>query len=151
LDYYHVGIVKQVSPLCIVHCTKSAKTDGITYDDKLGAWKYAAFLNAIQYKEVTEMSIVKGMYTVGNIPEDETVRVRAGPGKNYKTVDKLVYGTEVEVVGESGEWALLTTGGYIMTAYLTEKQKAKTEVTLTLSRETVIALRDACVSALGDE
>lgn len=36
-DYYHIGVVTQVNPLRILHCTSPG---GFTVDKRLGSWKY---------------------------------------------------------------------------------------------------------------
>lgn len=43
-DYYHVGVVTQLSPLRIRHCTSPG---GVTTDKRLGAWKYHGQLTLI--------------------------------------------------------------------------------------------------------
>ena len=43
-DYYHIGVVTQLNPLRITHCTSP---DGITVDKKLEQWKYHGRLNLI--------------------------------------------------------------------------------------------------------
>lgn len=47
-DYYHVGVVRGVSPLRIRHCTSPG---GIREDGKLGSWGYAGRLSLLDGEE----------------------------------------------------------------------------------------------------
>lgn len=46
-DYYHVGVVRSVTPMRIEHCTTTASKNGIVTDTKLGAWKVAGWLKRV--------------------------------------------------------------------------------------------------------
>ena len=43
-DYYHVGVVRSVSPLRIVHCTSPG---GVKTDSRMGRWAYAGELRQL--------------------------------------------------------------------------------------------------------
>lgn len=44
-DYYHVGVVRSVQPLRIVHCTSPG---GMTTDTKLGKWAFRGWLTMVE-------------------------------------------------------------------------------------------------------
>ncbi|MGN0745166.1 MAG: peptidoglycan-binding protein [Aristaeellaceae bacterium] len=44
LDYYHVGVVRSISPLEIVHCTSPG---GVVTDTRLGRWAWAGGLSLL--------------------------------------------------------------------------------------------------------
>lgn len=48
-----------------------------------------------------------------------TVRVRSGPGTNYRQVGTVTRGQALEAVGSEGEWVQISTGGWINAHYLT--------------------------------
>lgn len=48
-DYYHVGVVTSLSPLCITHCTNVP--GGIKRDSALGMWRFGGCLEGVEYPE----------------------------------------------------------------------------------------------------
>lgn len=44
-DYYHVGVVRSISPLRIIHCTSPG---GMKTDTRLGRWAYAGALHLLE-------------------------------------------------------------------------------------------------------
>lgn len=48
-----------------------------------------------------------------------TVRVRSGPGTNYRQMGSVRRGQALNVVGSQGEWVQLSSGGWVNANYLT--------------------------------
>lgn len=75
-DYYHVGVVRSVSPLRIVHCTSPG---GVMTDTKLGKWAYRGGLSLIGEASDTG-EVVTGMETATVTAESgSTVNLRKTP------------------------------------------------------------------------
>lgn len=123
IDYFHIGYVESVNPLCIVHCS----TGGIHRDARLGKWSYAGFIKGVDYGMNTETQQPGIPDETGpayvDVPNDGTVNIRAAPRNNAKIQDRIREGTTVEVVGFEGEWAKVEykCTGYVMTKFLREE------------------------------
>ena len=48
-----------------------------------------------------------------------TVRVRSGPGTNYRQLGSVTRGQALQVVGSQGQWVQLSSGGWVNANYLT--------------------------------
>ena len=113
-DYYHVGVVTRTKPLEITHCT-SVPT-GIKVDNTLGQWQYMGKLKILaEGKEVVE----EHKYRVAG----GTLKMRTGPGINYKVIAYVPDESIVTGMGISGndEWISCRYGnavGYCMARYL---------------------------------
>ncbi len=123
-DYYHVGVVTQVGPLEITHCSTTVNGNSIHRDTKLGTWRVAGYLTKIDM-EATELATTIAKATV--VAESgSTVNVRAEPKSNGAFRTKLSLGTEVEIVQNDGNWCRIkykdksgtTAYGYMMTKFL---------------------------------
>ena len=97
-DYYHVGVVRSVSPLRIVHCTSPS---GVITDTKLGKWAYRGGLSLIGEASDTG-EVVTGMETATVTAESgSTVNLRKTPGGDL--VDRVPVGSTVQVMQVTGE------------------------------------------------
>ncbi|WP_370238699.1 SH3 domain-containing protein, partial [Brevundimonas sp.] len=47
------------------------------------------------------------------------LRVRSGPGTNYRQIGSLSAGQSVQATGSQGEWVRLSNGGWVSAHYLT--------------------------------
>ncbi len=134
-DYSHIGVVKSVSPLRIIHMTgPTAKTD-----DKIGNWKKAANLKKPYISDAPspepepepdppEPTPTTDKATV-NSENGNPVKMRQKPTTLCRTWEKLPVGTEVQVdewnsaTDKKGEkWTKITygrkKGWYMMTKFL---------------------------------
>lgn len=122
-DYYHVGVVRSVSPLRIVHCTSPG---GVTTDTKLGKWAYRGGLTLVDRSdyspEETSAAVVPGTATV-TASSGSTVNLRPGASKRGKVLTKIPIGNDVTVLDVNGEWAKVQfpVTGYIMLDFLKMK------------------------------
>ena len=124
-DYYHIGTVKSVYPLRIIHMTSpTAKTD-----TNLGKWGYAArwLPEFVQYdtpipepepapepEPTPETAVV---YAENGRP----VNLRARPSRAAALVDRVPCGETVEVIERGSDWCHIKWRwhiGYMMTEYL---------------------------------
>lgn len=132
-DYNHIGVVKSVSPLRIIHMTSpTAKTDSA-----IGKWKYAADLKAKYLEPVLPVEPVKAEDPVPASDTDSmgiTVRatVTAENGKpvklrqkadtNCRMYDLVPVGTEVIVNSYKDDWCMVSYGSrkkwFMMTKFL---------------------------------
>lgn len=128
-DYYHVGVVRSVSPLRIVHCTSPG---GVTTDAKLGKWAYRGGLSLIGEAD-DEGKGETGMETATVTAESgSTVNLRKTPGGDL--VDRVPVGSVVQVMQVTGEpgaqWAQVAysgKAGWMDVAFL--RMEAGTEAT----------------------
>ena len=128
-DYYHVGVVRSVSPLRIVHCTSPG---GVVTDAKLGKWAYRGGLILIGEAD-DEGKVVTGMETATVTAESgSTVNLRRSPGGDL--VDRVPVGSVVQVMQVTGEpgaqWAQVAysgKAGWMDVAFL--RMEAGTEAT----------------------
>lgn len=128
-DYYHVGVVRSVSPLRIVHCTSPG---GVVTDAKLGKWAYRGGLILIGEAD-DEGKVVTGMETATVTAESgSTVNLRREP--HGALVDRVPVGSVVQVMQVTGEpgaqWAQVAysgKAGWMDVAFL--RMEAGTEAT----------------------
>lgn len=98
-DYYHVGWVESVNPLCIVHCT--SVDGGIKRDNTLGKWEYAGECSLVEYNyevetETEEIAMAEYQVVNGNL------NMRNGPGRAYGVIATIPDGSIVDVIAD--EW-----------------------------------------------
>lgn len=157
-DYYHVGVVRSVSPLRIVHCTTPG---GVVTDTKLGKWAYRGGLSLIG--EASDAGdVVTSMETATVTAESgSTVNLRKTPGGDL--VDRVPVGSVVQVVSyqPGAQWAQVAysgKAGWMDVAFL--RMEAGTEstdsaaddgdmVTLRMPRAAAEQLMDALLQTLG--
>lgn len=120
-DYYHVGVVRSVSPLRIIHCTSPG---GVVTDAKLGKWAYRGGLTLLDRSACEESSaaVVPGTATV-TASSGSTVNLRTSASKRGKVLTKIPVGNDVTVLDVNGEWAKVQfpVTGYIMLDFLKMK------------------------------
>ena len=159
-DYYHVGVVRSVSPLRIVHCTSPG---GVVTDAKLGKWAYRGGLSLIGEASDTGKVVTSVETATVTAESGSTVNLRKTPGGDL--VDRVPVGSVVqvmEVTGEPGsQWAQVAyhgKTGWMDVDFL--RMEAGTEstdsaaddgemVTLRVSRTAAEQLMDALLQTLG--
>ena len=103
-DYYHVGVVRSVSPLEIVHCTGP----GIVHDNKLGKWNYAGWLRMVS--RGNNEGEATGMQTaVVTAESGSTVNLRKTPHGALE--DRVPVGSTAQVLDTMDGWARIVTNG----------------------------------------
>ena len=103
-DYYHVGVVRSVSPLEIVHCTGP----GIVHDNKLGKWDYAGWLRMVS--RGNDEGEATGMQTaVVTAESGSTVNLRKTPHGALE--DRVPVGSTAQVLDTMDGWARITVSG----------------------------------------
>lgn len=125
-DYFHVGVVWSVEPLIIIHCT----TPSVTIDLKLGSWDYVAKLKRVeggtgQVAEAKKAIVDRPAGVTGN-----TVNLRKGAGTSYDRIEKIEFGTELEVMADLGDWCYVKVGslsGYMQSNYILYDEAPDTE------------------------
>ena len=120
-DYYHIGTVKSVYPLQIIHMTSpTAKTD-----TKLGKWGYAArwlpeYIRTNNSEPIPEPEPVKINAEVWS-DNGKPVNLRKRPSKAAALIDRVPCGDHVEIIEKGTDWCHVrwkTKVGYMMTEYL---------------------------------
>ena len=122
-DYYHIGTVTEIDPLCITHMTApTAKKD-----NKLGGWNY--------FGQLPQVNMAPSPEPEPEPPEPEpgeetaivtaehgsTVNLRAKPSKQANLVDRVPIGSEVTVIEHGDEWCKAKwqwKTGWMMTQFL---------------------------------
>lgn len=156
LDYYHVGVVTNVMPLHITHCTSDGGVDGIKTDYAMGQWRYGGELKEIDYETGgTSMEVLYRAKVTAQ--KGATVNLRASPKDGSKLIERVPIGTEADVWEDAQGWAHIQTDmgrvGYMQSKYLARKEDAETPetgpqtggdfVALLLPRDAARALFDA--------
>ena len=103
-DYYHVGVVRSVSPLEIVHCTGP----GIVRDKKMGKWSHAGWLRMVS--RGNDEGEAEKMQTAVVIAESgSTVNLRKTPHGALE--DRVPVGSTAQVLDTMDGWARITVNG----------------------------------------
>ena len=125
LNYYHVGVVTDVNPLEITHCTSIGGISGIKRDSTIKGWTHVGEVRGVDYARSTGTQIeeAKNMaQAVVSASNGKPVRMRKMPGTDAPTLAKLDVGTVVDVVEQAGEWSTIIapngTRGYMMSSFL---------------------------------
>ena len=141
LDYYHIGTVKSVSPLQIIHITSpTAKTD-----TKLGKWGYAAEWK----KEYISNSPVpepepgpepqpdpEPKTAIVYAPTGNTVNMRSSPKTTSPLVERVPIGETVVILQFGDEWCRVQWKwfkGYMQTRFLIFNEIPAPIYTVTIS------------------
>ena len=151
-DYYHVGVVRSVDPLRIVHCTGP----GIVTDTKPGKWTHRGWLARVSPNkgEETPMSEIKTAVITAD--SGSTVNLRSKPDGNL--VDRIPVGAAVSVVAQQNGWVRIAyagKSGWMMEKFVQAAGEAVTpapsedQVSITLPRSMAEQLRHALGSVLG--
>ena len=171
-DYYHVGVVRSVDPLDIIHCTSPGP---IAHDRKLGRWRMAADLKAVQgtgkrdpgddslpggemenrSQEKAKMSDAAYEHTAGNTV---TARVESGNGNganlrasksvSSKRLEKLPEGAQLSVISQDDTWAKVEYAGikgYVKKEFLVMEDEASPIPSAGGDRLTIALDRAACL------
>ena len=157
-DYYHVGVVRSISPLRIVHCTSPG---GVTTDTKLGKWAYRGGLSLIGEASDTENGVTGMEKATVTAESGSTVNLRKTPGGDL--VDRVPVGSVVQVVSyqPGAQWAQVAyqgTAGWMNVAFLRMEAGTGSEdssaddgemVTLRVPRAAAEQMMDALLQTLG--
>lgn len=121
LDYYHVGVVTGIDPLCITHCT--SVPGGIQVDDRLGQWQYGGKLKYVDY-EAEDRPLYLASVTA---PSGKTVNLRTGPSTGNKIIAQVPIGETVEVYDVLDGWSQVNwngKSGYMMSKFLEMQEES---------------------------
>ena len=150
LDYYPVGVVTSISPLRIMHCT--GVSGGIKVDTSLGEWRYAAKLKQVDYEQEDQpMDVLyeATVYADNGLP----VRMRNQPSTSGKVIEQIPVGTEVDVLEDTGDWAMINDQGvvgYMMKKFLKPADESNDPSSVILvDRAKLKAVQAALVVAIG--
>ena len=156
-DYYHVGVVRSVSPLDIVHCTGP----GIVHDRKLGKWNYAGWLAMVSRESEKEDAKMKTAIVTAE--SGSTVNLRKTPegalldrvpvGSAAQVLDTLYGWARVTVAGQTGwmdkRYLLMQGSGAEDASGSADGTSADDTITVTLPRSAAEALLSAIGGVLG--
>lgn len=133
-DYYHVGIVTCINPLCITHCT--GVPGGIKEDNQPGAWKYGGRLKMVEYAPEDPI-----YFAIVTAVSGRTVHLRKKPNLQSDILKSVPVGQTVEVYEDfSDDWARVKWNyytGYMMRKYLMPEETADMTTEI---REAIAAL-----------
>lgn len=122
LDYYHVGVVTNVAPVEITHCTSTGSVNGIAYDSTSDSWTHVGILMNVDYEpappeEAPAANKVAVVYSENRKP----VKLRPIPSTDKPYIAEVPVGAQVEIVEQADGWAKVVWGsqrGYMMTDFL---------------------------------
>ena len=121
LDYYHVGVVTNIDPLTITHCTSTNSINGMAYDASIGAWSHFGDLLDVEPGEMQEEETMLQDLAVVYSEDGNPVRMRKAPTTASETIVKVPKGAQVEVTESADGWStILWNGkrGYMMSEFL---------------------------------
>lgn len=136
-DYYHVGIVTSVTPLCITHCT--SVRGGIKKDTELGKWAYGGRLKYVNY----EYSVL--YQATVHADSGSSVRMRVQPDVNSSVKTNVPVGATVDVLAEQNDWFMISYSGntgYMMKKFLAQENSA----VFTLTQDQLNTLKNAAAT-----
>lgn len=156
LDYYHVGVVTDIAPLEITHCTQSGSISGIKRDTTAKGWTHAGDLRGVEACTSPEKDEVETMASARVVSDNgKPVRMRKAPGTDAETITKVAVGTMADVLEQAEGWATIRLSdgqrGYMMTQYLAMQGDAVSSdtVTITIPRDAAAALLDALTGVMN--
>lgn len=123
-DYTHIGVIKSINPLKIIHMTSpTSKTDTV-----IGNWKYAAELNIVDYGsniDIGNNDNITPKKAVVFAEKGLWVKMRAQPNTKCALYDNIAVGSEVTILSENGDWTQISygkrKGWYMMSKFLKKK------------------------------
>lgn len=155
-DYYHVGVVTSVDPLCITHCT--GVQGGIKCDSTLGKWRYGGRLKYVDYDAGGESMDEDPLYiAIVTAKSGNTVRMRSGPSDKSDVLENIKVGTEVDVLEILNGWNRIRhngVSGYMMSKFLepvggtVDEEAPPMGGTVTVSKAALKAARSALMLAV---
>lgn len=110
-DYYHIGVVTNLNPFKITHCT--TVPGGIQADQGKKNWKFKAVLEPIAEGG---HGMKKGLVMAES---GNTVNMRQSSSTSAPVIVQVKIGEEVDVIEEQGEWDKIEYSGY--TGYMMSK------------------------------
>lgn len=126
-DYCHIGVVKSLSPLHIIHMTSpTAKTD-----TTIGKWKKAANLKKEYISNSLPVPVpdpnpepapTADEYAIVVANSGKWVKMRKEPSTKCSLYDEVPVGAKVKIIAHGYDWTKITYGKrknwYMMTKYL---------------------------------
>lgn len=153
-DFYHVGVVRDVEPLQIVHCTSGDGHSGIVEDSKLGKWTLAARIKGVDYSAEEDGLMAERQMAKIETKNGKPLRLRPSPSKDKPYLKEMPDGDSVEVLADAEGWAKVVWSGYTgycMSEYLKMETQTPAGETVTMTMEKALAqqLLDALLGAVG--
>ena len=115
-DIYHIGLVDE-DPKYVLNA--KSPSSGFSRD-KIDSWAYVAYLKDVDYEGDEEpmktATVVRTQTSTGN-----SVNLRYGPSTSSKLVERVPFGSVVEVLNDAGEWCRVRWEdheGWMMANYL---------------------------------
>lgn len=125
LDYYHVGVITEMDPFTITHCTSTGAVNGITTDQSTKGWTHAGFVSGVEYlaEDGAEEEIEPTERTYRVTAESgATVNLRVKPSTGSAVIRRVPIGEKVtgEPRGDTWHHVVDSTGraGYMQSRYL---------------------------------
>lgn len=136
LDYYHVGVITDLNPLEITHCTSGGGVNGIKRDSSTKGWTHVGELKGVDYVADTnvgnneEATMSKTAYV--SVPAGTTTaNLRKRPDKSAPLIKRIMKGTVVDVLEQADGWAKIVDPegdkGYMMAEFLKALENADAE------------------------
>lgn len=146
LDYYHVGVVTQVTPVVITNCT--GVPGGIQRDKTLdgGEWNWYGEIDLVTYGEEVPLDMEKFKVINGRL------NLRNGPGYQYQTLVQIPDGEIVDAAEASNApgWLQVVydgVAGYALGQFL-EPVSAPDAPDIPAGGETVVLALDRAVAEM---
>lgn len=143
-DYYHVGVVTGVSPLCVTHCT--GVEGGIQRDAALGQWKWGGKLNCVSYDAEGEDSAGAMYRAIVTADNGYPVKMREGPSQKSRIMAVVPLGSRVNVLREeNADWSIIAYNGMtgcMMSRFLRRESGGGAEDAAALLRSGLEEIRD---------
>lgn len=127
-DYTHIGVVKSISPLRIIHMTSPTSKTDTGIGTGLSRWRFAANLKTTYISDSIGPSpepqpvITKTAIVTVTASSSQWVKMRSSPTTSCRLYDEIPVGAIVKVTGSYGDWTQIDygrrRGWYMMTKFL---------------------------------
>lgn len=125
-DYTHIGVVKSISPLRIIHMTSPTSKTDTGIGTGLSRWRFTANLKSTYISDSIgpspEPQPVITKTAIVTASSGQWVKMRSSPITSCRLYDEIPVGAVVKVTGSYGDWTQIDygkrRGWYMMTKFL---------------------------------
>lgn len=109
-DYFHMGLVVDINPLTIIHCTT---LNPVATDHEKRRWAYGGTLKGVDYEEIGIANCPqRRMMVIVSDNFRHTALMREKANGASKVICEIPGGTPVEIVEVGGQWTHVRYNGH---------------------------------------
>lgn len=146
-DYYHVGIVRSVYPLEIIHMTSpKPKTD-----TSIGKWEWHGELKKIDYGSSSKEEKPMGKVVIAGGNVSAKINMREAGSTGSRIIAEIPQGAEAELIEGGGTWNRIEWNGkkgYVMSSFV-HREETSSEDYIRIPRKEAEQIYDMIGDWLG--